>query len=116
MNESEHSILKAIELVHDQMGFSKRKLTPQTRLFHDLAIDGDDAVELLMALNEQYGVSCEDFNFSNYFGAEIGAGWRHLGWRIFHNNDQECLKPITILDLAWAIENKKLIGPEERNK
>jgi acyl carrier protein len=109
------SLERAVALVHSQMGpFSKKKVSPDSRLFHDLGIDGDAVIELLLALNGEYGVLVDDFNFSNYFGSEIGAGWRYWHWRLFHKNEDGGLKAITVRDLAWAIEHRKMIGPEER--
>jgi hypothetical protein len=44
-----------------------------TRLYHDLSICGDDAVELLREVNQKFGTTFEEFEFYSYFPDETQA-------------------------------------------
>lgn len=51
---------KVIEVIRDQMGFSsERNIAPEDR-FEDLGADSLDAVEIAMALEEQFGIEISD--------------------------------------------------------
>lgn len=51
---------KVIEVIRDQMGFtSERKIDPEDR-FVDLGADSLDIAEIVMALEEQFGIEISD--------------------------------------------------------
>lgn len=55
----------------------KPKRNPTTRessLWHDLGINGDDAVELLEEIAKRYNVTFQDFWFPDYFPNETEGG------------------------------------------
>ena len=64
------------------------RLTPGTRLYHDLGMSGDDADEFLSALFAMHDVAARGFKFDRYFDNEFntaGAWIAHrLGWRLTH--------------------------------
>lgn len=69
-----------------------------------LGIDGDDAVELLIHLHEQFGTSFEDFPYDRYFGPEglpISALWQWLTGASQH------LEKFTVGDLARWMWNER---------
>ncbi len=111
MNELEATI----EIVSEYTSIKPDKLSPDMRLFHDLGIDGDDAEELLMDLMDKHQVYIDDFNFYDYFGQEFGSGGRYIMYKIFIFFDWpleifgwslvDNFKPLTVKDLAIAIEN-----------
>lgn len=90
------------KLVAARSGQRLELIKSDSRLFHDLGIDGDDAEELLVAFGERFNLPINDFPFAQYFGSEVGAGWRHL-LMAFLGFRQNRFKPLTIQQLAdWA--------------
>lgn len=97
----------AIEIVSRRKGIESDKLSPDMRLFHDLAIDGDDAEELLTELRDKHQVKFDGFVFSDYFGSEVGSGYRYCLYKLFNffGLSLDGLKALTIKDLGIAIDN-----------
>jgi acyl carrier protein len=57
-------------LIVEQANVLPERVTPETRLLHDLGIDGDDAVELLLAFEQRFGVDLAALQFGRHFGPE----------------------------------------------
>ena len=88
------------EMAAAYSGRAPERITPNTRIFHDLALDGDDAEEFLLKLCKHFELSTEGFPFANYFGSEVGAGWRHLFVARFGVGT---VAPLTVGELVeWA--------------
>ena len=51
---------KVIDIVCEQMGASRDKITNETSFINDLGADSLDTVELVMALEEEFGVEIPD--------------------------------------------------------
>ena len=51
---------KVIEIVCDQLGVSKDKVTPQTSFVNDLGADSLDTVELVMEFEEEFDINIPD--------------------------------------------------------
>jgi acyl carrier protein len=51
---------------------SKKPLSEDTRLLHDLGMDGTDAVEFMEAFSEEFNVDMSEFKFDRHFGPECG--------------------------------------------
>lgn len=79
-------------------------VTPQSELFADLGIWGDDAVELLEKYSEQFGVSLEEFPFTEYFPCEGDQ----LRWR-WPWQKRRTFRPLTVADLERGIEQGRLL-------
>jgi len=62
-----------IALISDWSG-RRKPITPDTAVYHDLVLSGDDAVEILTAVSKQYAVSFDGFNFSSYSPGEPFLG------------------------------------------
>ena len=60
---------------------SAGKKTPEDSvcLYHDLKISGDDADELLGAVQKKFGTKFEGFKFAEYFPNEPEAIFHHMG-------------------------------------
>jgi acyl carrier protein len=52
-------------IVGDQLGVDVDKLTPESSLLDDLGADSLDVVELIMALEEEFGVKVPDDDVEN---------------------------------------------------
>ncbi len=110
-----NSLVLAKKIVAKYSSRKPDELSANTRLFHDLGIDGDDAEELLFEVIDEHQVNFDKFIFSDYFGGEVGAGWRHDIYKMFNFFDwpfeifgwslADDFKPLTVKDLAIAIEN-----------
>jgi acyl carrier protein len=51
---------KLIDLLVDELGIARDKITPEARFEEDLEVDSLGVVELLMALEDTFGVSIPD--------------------------------------------------------
>ena len=51
---------KVIEIVCDQLGVSKDKVTPETSFVNDLGADSLDTVELVMEFEEEFDIDIPD--------------------------------------------------------
>ncbi len=52
-------------LVTDQLGVDRKSLTPEANLLDDLGADSLDVVELVMALEEEFGIEVPDDDVEN---------------------------------------------------
>lgn len=64
-----------VEMVIQETGAHHTQVKLETRLLHDLGMDGDDAVEFFEAIHERYGtdISALDTQWHLYFGGEAGC-------------------------------------------
>ena len=51
---------RVIEIVAEQLGVDKEKITPETSFVNDLGADSLDTVELVMALEEEFETEIPD--------------------------------------------------------
>ena len=96
----------------EQWRVRPERLTPSTRLLHDLGIDGDDAEEILLDFIERFHVDFSSFHFTDYFGSEAGAGGRWLV-RKFRGGDALHFAPLTVQDLLDAANRGRWIEHEK---
>ena len=54
---------KVQEIIAKELGIDKNKITGESRLTEDLGADSLDAVEIIMALEEEFKVEIDDSNF-----------------------------------------------------
>ena len=51
---------KIAKVLADQLGIDKSKITLESKIVEDLGADSLDVVELLMSLEEEYGITVSD--------------------------------------------------------
>ncbi len=51
---------KVSELVAEQLGIDKKTITPESNILEDLGADSLDVIEMLMTLEEEYGITIPD--------------------------------------------------------
>lgn len=56
---------RIIEMIKETLKFEDKEITLQTNLYEDLGVDSLDAVELIMAIEDEYGVEVPDEELSN---------------------------------------------------
>lgn len=55
---------KVKELVADQLGISQDTIKPESNIVEDLGADSLDVIEMLMTLEEEYGITIPDEQIS----------------------------------------------------
>ncbi len=56
---------KVQEIIAKELGLEKEKVTLESRLTEDLGADSLDAVEIVMALEEEYSIEIDDSRFQD---------------------------------------------------
>lgn len=93
--------LQLLEFTAMATGVPISKLSINSRLFEDLGLEGDDALEFMDSYFEKFKVDSADFQFGDYFGPE---GFDLIGLLInlifdFLRGNSQSLKPLRISDL-----------------
>jgi acyl carrier protein len=57
---SENSEAKIKDIIVEQLGVNADQVTPQAKMIEDLGADSLDAVELVMAIEEEFGIEIPD--------------------------------------------------------
>lgn len=58
---------KIVEIVGEQLGIDNtEEITPQTSLMKDLEADSLDAVEIIMAIEDEFGIEVPDEEAENF--------------------------------------------------
>ncbi|WP_413165985.1 acyl carrier protein [Capilliphycus salinus ALCB114379] len=57
---SDSTFEKVQKIVADQLGVEEKDVTPQANFVNDLGADSLDTVELVMALEEEFGIEIPD--------------------------------------------------------
>lgn len=81
---------------------------PEERLYHDLRISGDDALELLDKYSTLFNVDLGNFQFTEYFPYEGGSLAANLMG--LHTTPGQPYKELTIGDLLAGILRGRLAG------
>jgi acyl carrier protein len=61
---------RVMQMIVDQTACRLSDLRPNTDLFRDLGVDGDDAHDLLLRLSDEFGINMENVRFDRHFGPE----------------------------------------------
>jgi len=93
---------EVFRLIEEVTNVPVAKLTLETRVGHDLGVDGDDAVEILMALKKRYSVDISAFKFDEHFGTEGWDPFRAI-YHLFRRTANK-LKPLRIRDIVEAVK------------
>ncbi|MCR1953522.1 acyl carrier protein [Clostridioides mangenotii] len=57
---------KVVEIIKDQLGVEDKEITPETSLMKDLEADSLDAVEIIMALEDEFELEIPDEDAENF--------------------------------------------------
>jgi acyl carrier protein len=104
--------------VNNQVGkiwWSKKELSRNTRIYEDLRIDGDDALDFFTAFEEEFHLDLKSLKLDKYFNNEglDPFGLSSLIKRIKGNktSSNHTNKAITLGDLEKAVQSGKWIDP-----
>ncbi|MDY2879646.1 MAG: acyl carrier protein [Candidatus Borkfalkiaceae bacterium] len=56
---------KIVSLLSEQLGIDKEKITPESDVVKDLGADSLDVVQMLMAMEEEYGITVSEDDAAN---------------------------------------------------
>lgn len=57
---------KVVEIIKDQLGVEDKEITRETSLMKDLEADSLDAVEIIMALEDEFEIEIPDEDAENF--------------------------------------------------
>lgn len=89
------------------------RLSAETSVNDDLGMDGDDGVEFMEAFSVRFGVDLSAFPDDKYFGPEAAANPISIIVAIIRRvttGRWSDLSPLTLRDLAEAVENRRWIA------
>ena len=92
------------QFVSEELGVPATRIKPETRLLHDLGVDGDDAGDLLQHFSARFHVDLSAFRFSWHFGPEAGWSPLYFLYCFFFARGRHRDLPVTIQDLAEAAD------------
>ncbi|WP_425538756.1 acyl carrier protein [Microaceticoccus formicicus] len=61
---------KVVEIIVENLGVNAEEVKPESKLIEDLGADSLDAVELSMALEDEFGITIEDEEFAGLVTVE----------------------------------------------
>lgn len=97
---------RVIEFLNNELKLDKYKLKDDTRIFHDLGVDGDDAIELIENFSQKFDVKISDFPYEKYFGPEASLSPFSIIAHIL--GKQKKFQPLRVADLVNAAILHKL--------
>jgi hypothetical protein len=98
--------------VAEELGVRSGRLTPTTRLRHDLGVDGADGWEFMEAFGSRFGVDIGEFRADRHFGPEAGCNpVVYLFLRLCRPQSLKAI-PITFEDLVRAARSKRWKTPD----
>ena len=66
---------KVVEIVCNQLEISKEDVTPDSSLVEDLGADSHDTVELVMSIEEEFGLEIPDDEAENITTIKSAVDW-----------------------------------------
>ena len=114
---SEIAFRQVRQLLARQMGVRENKVTMDTRLRHDLGMDGADAWEFLDAFCEEFSVDLTDFPHDSYFGGEMVFTFMDL-YNFLFDRSKLKMRELTVRELVALTETKRWIptGEDDNQK
>lgn len=111
---NEPSYQKLLEIVRNYS--PETVVLPESRLYHDLGINGDDAESLILEIQEHFGIELEHFDIELYFEAESPFVLLRIVLSLIQFEKPERPRKIalTVDDLFLAIESGSLRNHEDR--
>ena len=112
MQELENEIEEVKQIISKEWSVKLENLSVETRLWHDLGMDGDDGWEFIEVFSKHFQIDMSDFEFDLYFGPESGADPITLLYFLIFKSKRPKRVPITVKDLVNSAKYKRWIKPE----
>lgn len=102
-----------VRLLYEMQTTSNDLVTGETRLHHDLRMDGDDAIAFLNAISERWSIDWSGFEFGRHFlgESEVSSPFAWVGRRLVPEKRQKV--PITVDHIVSVIEAGQWQEPNE---
>lgn len=108
-NPANDNYQEVVDFLSRELCVSKEDLSPCSKIFHDLGVDGADAVDLINKYSEIFNVDISGFPCSEYFGDEGTASpFKLIARFLMGQRTIDEMKPLTVGDLAEGIKLKRL--------
>lgn len=78
----------------------RERINPATAINNDIGVDGDDAYELLVLVQDKTGADFSDFPYDDYFGAESQGYEMVQAIRRLFRREKKTWRRLTVRDLA----------------
>lgn len=106
-------------MVSEFTGAPPETLTPETTLFYDLGIDGDDAIEFFDEFRKSFGVDLTEFKIESHFGPEASGPISSMvtwfrGWWIGDHHRAAGVVPISLHNLVLTAQAGRWVRPTLR--
>lgn len=97
---------KLIALISEETGFAPEHLTDGSSLFHDFGVTGDDGLELLNAIANEFEIDMSDVDSRRYFGSESAYNpINHLYCFVRGKKMDEGIIRLEIANLKQSVES-----------
>lgn len=106
---------KVIDIVSEESGKPRERVSLETTLLGDLALDGDDAWAVIDRLHQDHGVDFSRFEFQKHFRNEpCLKGPLYLIRKLRFRDEHIAARktPITVAKLVEALEKRKWLVDE----
>lgn len=95
-------------------------ILPESRLYHDLGINGEDAQALFLTLQKQFKVDLMDFCIDRHFEPEspfilFNFLYRSIRQAVSRSSCRPKMVPITVSDLCKAVDAGKFTDLNNRD-
>lgn len=113
---------RLIEIIHVMRSVPKQDLFPDSVIQIECGLEGDDAVEFLLSIQEEFNVDFSDFEFQKYFHDELAMSTMllipiaPLCWAFMRLTKTGMKEDITVQDLYESIVEGKWTKPDRLPK
>ena len=101
---------RVIAWLADHLAVPISKISATSRIGEDFGVDGDDALELLQAYSEKFGVDCKGFDIKRYFGPEAGINVLGPILKAFGSGNKETPASLTVAELIEGARKGRLVN------
>jgi acyl carrier protein len=108
MNVNSSNQTDVILFVSDQLSIPIEKINLNQSLFHDLGVDGDDAIELIEKYALKFHVAINEFNFDEHFGQEGAPSPLAFIIEFLFRKNYKQKKRFTVADLVRGVGSGKI--------
>lgn len=99
-----------LQIIVQRITGRRQRVSDDARLYHDLGISGDDAIDLINTINHEFGTSFDGFIFSLYFPSETESIYYNI-FRLFGRQNRK--KNLTFHHLLEVVRKGQWFEPEK---